>query len=494
MPPAAKKPRVEVSEPKEAQAEDEEMAEKKEEETAPEEERETDAPADTRPKIKEPVVFHLQESTLNVMPSTFGNVLTTLSDGGLQYLLAGARSSVGLKSGRYMFEAKIIEFINPPEDPAVRSRTPQPRNVLRVGVALPGSSLFLGDTEDSVCFDADGHFIHNKKKVATEGKFTRDDVVAVLVNLEETGENSFTISLFKNGVRACAPQPLPESMRGQALHPAVTFKNLALHVNFGPVASEPLPFKCRMVQDAAAKDVVTTAITPPKDGKYEVLFPVSMPDEGSFDWLDLFLEKNPTYTELSDRAILRWAEKSGLYRPKGFGQNSRSSNDKPEFGFGLPLVDDLSISKVLRAVTPIHLRNYVVMEVQSNLIKEHRKELLPRWSAPHFKKVAIVMVGDPTPAFKKRSQELILQAKQEASDAEHKAKMAAEKQKKMMEKRAKELEKVKKRAEKQKKKAEEERKKKVEEDKKKLEEEKRKKEEKLGVHEVADEDFFKDFM
>lgn len=35
-----------------------------------------------------------------------------------------------------------------------------------------------------------------------------------------------------------------------------------------------------------------------EDGKYEVIFPVGVPDEGTFAWLDDFLKKNPTYVEL----------------------------------------------------------------------------------------------------------------------------------------------------------------------------------------------------
>ena len=41
----------------------------------------------------------------------------------------------------------------------------------------------------------------------------------------------------------------------------------------------------------------------PEDGKYEVIFPVAVPDEGTFDWLDDFLEKNPKYVELPG---LKW--------------------------------------------------------------------------------------------------------------------------------------------------------------------------------------------
>merc|ERR1712025_42069 len=101
-------------------------------------------------------------------------------------------------------------------------------------------------------------------------------------------------------------------------------------------------------------------------GKNEVIFPVAMPDEGGFDWLDLFLEEHPNYTELSDRAILSWLEKSGMVRPK----KSVTSHDKPESGYGIQMIDDQSIRRALLAVAPIQQRNYVVMELTGNLLKD----------------------------------------------------------------------------------------------------------------------------
>ena len=84
--------------------------------------------------------------------------------------------------------------------------------------------------------------------------------------------------------------PLAENLQGKALFPHVTYKHASVHVNFEPNPAKPLPFKCRMVRDATGSDVVVTKPDVPADGKYEVRFPVSMPDEGSFDWLDRFME------------------------------------------------------------------------------------------------------------------------------------------------------------------------------------------------------------
>merc|ERR1711976_405608 len=83
------------------------------------------------------------------------------------------------------------------------------------------------------------------------------------------------VTLFKNGQRMAPPQPLPESLQGKALYPAITYRNVCLHYNFGPEPLAALPFKCRMVQDAAKEDITLTPKSPaPKDGKYDVLFPV----------------------------------------------------------------------------------------------------------------------------------------------------------------------------------------------------------------------------
>ncbi len=38
-------------------------------------------------------------------------MLMSLTEGGMQYLMAGARASVGMKAGRYMYEVKIIEAL-----------------------------------------------------------------------------------------------------------------------------------------------------------------------------------------------------------------------------------------------------------------------------------------------------------------------------------------------------------------------------------------------
>jgi len=130
----------------------------------PPKELEEDAKKDSGTKIKDKVTFLTPDTTMNVLPSSVGNMLVALCDGGgLQYLLAGARANVGVKSGRYSFEAKIVEQMNPAEDGGKKSNSIG-RNVVRLGFTAAGGSLFLGEDEDSIGFDNEGFVVTNKKK------------------------------------------------------------------------------------------------------------------------------------------------------------------------------------------------------------------------------------------------------------------------------------------------------------------------------------------
>jgi len=451
MEPAAKKPKTGDGEAEQGKLSDEPHEKKEAEEPK---ELEEDATAQKGKAIQGPVSFHTEDTTMNCMTSTFGKIIMPLTDGGLQYLLAGARANVGLKSGRYMFEVKLLEVLNPAEDVAARQRTSVARNIFRVGVSTAGSSLFLGEAGDGIGFDMDGSLMYNNKKTeqATPG-FTAGDVLTLLLNLDGKSPNANTISLFRNGRRASVPKELPDTLRGKTLFPTLTFKNVSVSYNFGPTPIMPLPFTCHMVQVASTNDAI---VATPRGNtqKPEVLFPTCLPDEGTFDWLDMFLEEKPHYTELSDRAILSWAEKSGLIRPRGLGGAvqelvaQRGSNDKPEMGFGIAMMDDGSVRRVLHAVAPLQKRNYVMMEVKSNLLKEERKDMVSKWSASGYKRTAAVMMGQPPAALTARCHKLKLKAKQEAADAAFAVKKAEEQKKKLAEKQQRELERARKRAEK----------------------------------------------
>lgn len=352
--------------------------------------------------------------TPNVLPSAEGSLLMALSEGGLQHLFAGARANVGLIAGRYMFEARVVEHTNQSEQG--HSRNALPRNPLRIGFCTARAAPILGDSDSSICFDTEGSIVFNRKRTPLGPKLPPGVTLAVVINLDQASPSANTISIFREGVRMCDPQALPASLLGQPLYPAVTFKNMTVHVNFGPSAYVALPFHCRMVNEAAEADTVTPRSTQLGERQHQLLFPIFVPDEGTFDWLDWFLQKNPQYCELSDRMIIDWACKSGLWRPKN--QSSSSSNDRPEMNFGISNLDDGSIKPVLAMSAAMHNRDLVVMEVKGNLLREERCAALRRFNFPHLRKVAQVMLGKPCPEYLEFVDNRKLRAKQEHLDAQ----------------------------------------------------------------------------
>lgn len=373
-------------------------------------ELEQDAPEDPQPRVAETeVAWKLSESTLNVLPAP-GGVFTTLKQGAFQHLIASVRTTVGLKSGRYFFEAQVLESTAYPDTPVNNQplttySARYPKQVARIGFALGGATRFLGDAEGlSVSFDSDGIFAVGVRRLKVCPAFEKGQIMAVLLNLDAQSENANTVSLFMDGVRASPPQPLPGPLCGKALFPTITYQNTMLSVNLGPDPLAPLPFTCRTVRDVSKGDVELCPDLSPADGKYEVVFPVGIPDTGLFEWADHFLESNPQYTEISDRKILSWAAQSGLWCTKAPLVHS-DSRDKPFIQ--LPL-EHGSVSKVIYDVVPMLKRNYLVLEMKANLIPAERKKALAWWGAPHFQKVAAVAIGEPTADYKAKVQELLL--------------------------------------------------------------------------------------
>jgi len=427
---APKQPKSQAAEePAEKKAKTEEAPKEVEEKF-----QEPDAPKDGRPAISAKVGFAASDTTLNVVPTVGGKLLTCLSEGGMSYLLAGARANVGQKAGRYMFEAKIVE-------------QGQHKPTVRIGFSTAEAGLIVGADAFGFYFDNEGHFKADKQNKVMKGncQFRKDQVVAVVLNLDSKSPNANTVALFRDGVACGDAMPLPESLKGKTLFPHITYRNASVRVNFGATALHELPFKCTMLQAAATADAAVAASKEPKDGKYEVMMPVAFPDEGTFEWLDGFLETNPSYVELSDRKIAQWAKASG-HHSKGGGD--RGSNDKPQLNTGISELDNMSLRKVINAVAPCIPRNYVIMEVKSNLIAAERQEALKKFNYPCYKKTARVIMGEPGKEWKAKVQNKLLKDKQAKSDKQFAQKKAEAERKKAAEKRQKEAAKVRKEAEK----------------------------------------------
>merc|ERR1712137_718186 len=110
----------------------------------------------------------------------------------------------------------------------------------------------------------------------------------------------------------------------------------------------------------------------------------------------MFKEKSPDYTELSDRMLFNWMEKSGL----------KTEHLTCRDGFAEP-----ALRALFTAFAPLSERHYVVMDICGNLLKERRDEILARFPKSKFTVVPIVIVGQPKQEFKVRAHADILKEK-----------------------------------------------------------------------------------
>merc|ERR1711981_628493 len=99
--------------------------------------------------------------------------------------------------------------------------------------------------------------------------------------------------------------------------------------------------------------------------------------------------------EISGRAIIDWASKSGMIR-----QGPKSSNDEPDMKFGIPHMDDGSIGRVLTSLCGMECRSFIVPELRSNLVAAERRQNLSKFPSDGFRRVAKVIMGEPDSAYK----------------------------------------------------------------------------------------------
>merc|ERR1719188_2848285 len=86
-------------------------------------------------------------------------------------------------------------------------------------------------------------------------------------------------------------------------------------------------------------------------------------------------------------------------------------------------MDDSSgpVRRVLNSVVASQPRNYVVMEIKSNLLAEGRAETLKRFNTPHYSRVAQITMGKPTGDFKAKVHDQLRRLKQQQVENEWRA-------------------------------------------------------------------------
>eukprot|EP00927_Polykrikos_kofoidii_P027805 TRINITY_DN2434_c0_g2_i1.p1 TRINITY_DN2434_c0_g2~~TRINITY_DN2434_c0_g2_i1.p1 ORF type:complete len:904 (-),score=172.59 TRINITY_DN2434_c0_g2_i1:162-2825(-) len=353
------------------------------------------------PRLSVVPTFPVERTSTNAMAVAGGRLLLPLSDRGLQRLLAGARANVGVKSGRYMFEAFIVEESRTSDPNATEQTAATP--LLRVGFATDEAGPSGLDTEsDAISFDSDGFFSDGRARWQSPHTFSKDHVVAVLLNLDPESAQANTVRLFIEGKPAGDPRSLPDCFRGRALFPTISFRYASVRAHFGPTPLRQMPFKCTMLQNAAAEhcEVVPEA-SQLEDGRNEVVFVVALPGEGMNDWCDNYLDKNRHFSELSRRATQNWLARSATpRRPASAGAAAAAA-----------AAEDKDVRSALSDIAQMLPRNFVVADVRRNLTAESRKMALQDFSQAEFRRTAVVLLGEPSEEHKLYVQKAILEDK-----------------------------------------------------------------------------------
>lgn len=292
---------------------------------------------------------------LNPLDASFNalctdNSMFSMQTDGFNQLFSGMRASVGVKSGRYYFEVKLMD--QPRQTrvgfsassgysnviPDIDPESGLPENTVSNNL----STLCLDDTF-SYAFDASGSvFRGGMKDKDANPKWSRTDIVGVLLNVEKK-----TLTLYLNGTKTPTGQvtQLPDSLfddEGKlkmALYPTVVCKHSAIECNFSSKVWKDLPFKVRTVGDILAKDAVfspksSSSMDFTDDEEAENTVKVMIPC--GFETANLitdYVGKEKDAIVLTQESLNKWAEKSGNYKRGNYSKYNIQCVDVPNSVF-----------------------------------------------------------------------------------------------------------------------------------------------------------------
>ena len=337
--------------------------------------------------LNEKCVFSKYDCSLNI--TIDDGLVQGVTESTMSLLAGGSRCQVGVQPGqRAYFEVKALDMLA--SNTEFSRKTGATPNMLRVGFGTASCDLIIGADDDACGFDVEGSvWMGTEKKVAAR-RFGKSDVIGVMLNTIKGHTNENTISCFKNGVRLCQPQALPEHLRDTILFPIITVKNCSAMVNLGvfPCWSSP---KWKQSLIGQCKNLEEKLMSRPADGVYECVVPCGIPNSGLYPYVDALQKKTDNkYVEISTRAFIDWAEKSGHRL-----STKRTAMDSSSRHFGIALLDNTN-SCLLRMIelAKFRGRHIVMVDAFNSLFNRMRHQKLRDIIAPRFKKIAHICMGD----------------------------------------------------------------------------------------------------
>ncbi|KAL4467096.1 hypothetical protein ABPG72_019306 [Tetrahymena utriculariae] len=180
-----------------------------------------------------------------------GNIVKSCQSAGFQLLMKQAKSNYGIRSGRFMFEIKIIRYLDPEEfkgfnalakNQIINDSLKESKHLVRVGwsTQYAKTSTALGVDYDSCGYENSGtrYYAGNYKKYGET--FGPGDVIRCCIDLE--GQNK-SFSFYKNGQFQGIAYRISNKQNDKAYFPSVNIRNAEIMFNFGNNQDELFPIK-----------------------------------------------------------------------------------------------------------------------------------------------------------------------------------------------------------------------------------------------------------
>ncbi|XP_020905751.1 ATP-dependent RNA helicase DDX1 isoform X2 [Exaiptasia diaphana] len=169
------------------------------------------------------------------------------------YKWQGCRSTLGVKKGKYYYEATVTD-----------------EGLCRVGWSTSQATFDLGTDRDGFGFGGTGKKSYGRQFDSYGEAFGINDVIGCFIDLQD----DYTIKFSKNGVDFGVAFEIPDEMDGKTFFTAVVLKNAEMSFNFGdkpfkyPPKGQYLALSKAPKNATATSNIATGGAAQSKPGKF----------------------------------------------------------------------------------------------------------------------------------------------------------------------------------------------------------------------------------
>lgn len=221
---------------------------------------------------------------------------------GFALMWSGGRANIGVKSGKYCFECKVLTnlHVDLPGDTDEETRN---HHGCRIGWSVPTTDVVcLGEDEQSFAYCSTGDILTCNTFTKYGEGYGPGDAIGCMIDLD-----ALTISFSKNGKATGEAVKIPENLKGKVFMPHIVIKNTMARFNFhSPSLNESFPPEEYKYIGMAPEEDIEKSPKGPGRIEPEVIVLVGLPGTGKTTWAKKFERDNlgKRYAIISVESIL----------------------------------------------------------------------------------------------------------------------------------------------------------------------------------------------